>query len=97
MIAWAEKQIPSEEKYEVMMKGKLGEAWGSEDCSLCQKYLKKPVTKDSCKICPLSIEFGDCGGKDVYNLWIEVQTSRCWQDWVNNARKFLKQIESLLK
>jgi len=97
MIAWVEKQDPKWRVDETYMRREIGEEWRDEDCPLCTFTGNVRL---HCKICPLGIRYGRCSyntPKNKKNKWIKVQYSHTWGEWLENAREFLKQIESLLE
>lgn len=93
MIEWAKKQPRVSEADPRQMIQELHEWIGSSFCSLCQKYEKEQGT---CISCPLCIKHGACGGSTNKNKWHDVAASFTWDQWVWNAKKFLKQLKSLL-
>ena len=91
MIAWAEKQPDWEEKKSFSMNKAIGEHWYGTNCPLCWKY-----TINNCFNCPLSKKYGFCSSNNKRNLWFFVTNSYNWGEWLINAKKFIKQLKSLL-
>jgi len=92
MIRWAKKQNKKEFPSLFSMSNDIKEAWKGKDCELCKQFQNKA---DGCSNCPLYKKYNNCN--TVHNLWFAVSFSRTWKEWVKNAKKFLKQIESLLE
>jgi len=92
MIKWAEKQPKKNRANHQYMYGEIGEWWDSLSCDLCK------VCDDhgDCPECPLSIKYGSCKypGKNMYR---SVVLSLTWEEWLKNARRMLRQLESLRK
>ncbi len=87
MIKWAEKQDEKDTAIMSVMEKEIKEDWCGDSCSLCNEF--------GCIACPLHIKYGACSGKSK-NLWNKVNDSYDWKEWTKNAKRFLKQLESLL-
>lgn len=73
--------------------------WWLNYSPLCKEYLGKD---HSCIRCPLHKEYGSCKtwgfSSMTYpnkNLWISVDDSKTWEEWIKNAEKFLRQLKRL--
>lgn len=91
MIKWAEKQDFDDIS---IMDYALGETTGIADCPLCSKYKTDYI--NSCYICPLYKKFGVCSENSKTNFYVSA-ISLDRKDWIIKAKKFLKQLESLLE
>jgi len=89
MIKWAKKQNHYNFVNKNEMMNEIGECWDSRYCDLCIKY-----NKNRCAKCPLKRKYGGCIMR-TDNLWFSVATSRIWDEWIDNAKDFLKQLKSL--
>lgn len=81
MIRWVEKQDPNEKPYSGLMWTEINEQWGGHDCAYCKLY--KGV---SCELCALAkcCESG---------AWYELDKSRTWAEWIDNAHLVIKYIK----
>lgn len=98
MIELVEKRDKNEyASKSLMLLYYLKETWDGHDCSLGKKYMFIHFDfNDLCKECPLAIKYGKCSGYNK-NIFIKVHNSTSWAKWLKNAKKFLKQLESLLE
>lgn len=94
MIEWAKKQPPDKLIHWHLLEIDIGEAPTSNDCPLCQKYLKHIFKIYFClPSCPLKKEFGKCTTKN--NKYVQPFGITC-EVWAIHADGFLKQLKSLL-
>lgn len=87
MIQWAEKQPANKTVDSIDMSGAIYECWSGKHCELCLII--------RCNDCPLAQEYGECSRFNKLNLWGTVAKSETWSEWVKNAKRFMKQLESL--
>lgn len=100
MIAWARARtnyyitsIPPLCEFEMFEA--IKESWYSDSCPLCALFYY--VQNDVCsEKCPIFQAYGECGEEEATdNLWLNVEDSESWYEWVINAKKFLEQIKDL--
>ena len=70
----------------------IKESWFGMDCSYCKKY-----ARSGCGGCPLARKYGTCEDEDSsnINMWIKVNRSATWREWLKNAEMFLEQLKTL--
>ena len=93
MINWV-KSIDLENSIVIMdnMFKSIGESWSGSHCSYCKKYMR-----GGCRGCPLAKKYGQCDDEDSsnINMWIKVNRSATWREWLKNAEMFLEQLKTL--
>jgi len=98
MIKWAKTQPPGNRiryKHSVsIMFVAIGEDWYGKNCVYCQKYIKYSSSSTN-KPCPLtSYVIPYCDDKSCCNgLWIKMNNSTTWKEWIINAEKVLEYIK----
>lgn len=84
MIKWARAQPPDKPVATVSMENEIGVSWYHRSCPLC-------YTHDNCMTCPIEIP---CSSP--VSDWMAVRRSRTWGDWVYQAGKMVRGLESCL-
>jgi hypothetical protein len=94
MINWAKKQHPKATPNQTIMEQEIGESWEGKYCVLCSYSL---AIADSCGKCPLYKKYGSCDydPRNAYGDVSDRMESPNWKQWVVNAERLLKQLESL--
>lgn len=92
MLAWAEKQDLRELVDRDEMLGRIGEIWSADDCALCSKYFEK-----NCEGCPLDKKYGSCFETNAKNIYMKLNHSPNWGEYVKNEKLMIKQLESLME
>ena len=89
MLQWAEKQDPNSGVSQHTMYNNINEAWFSSDCPLCGKYVI-----DGCVNCPLEVLETQCNF--TCSDWHQVDRSRTWREWTENAKVMIKTLQQIL-
>lgn len=96
MIEWAKTQRPYGDVRYSRMDDEIGEGWFSVDCSLCIMYyipkekIMNPPAVSTCGACPVT---PDCFDKE--SLWVKVNSTRNWKEWIPAAEDMLNYLKSL--
>ena len=97
-IAWAKGQKQSAFPCEDDMEEAIGLSWRSKDCPYCGKFFDSR----ECFECPLNplqhnknyAMNSDASSRICCNgLWMNMASSKTWEEWVENARKVRAYIE----
>lgn len=99
MIAWVEERIKSNKSQLVnyfAMLNEIGEIWHGNYCPYCIKYFKIEVQtgERACLKCELHSEknkYFEEGCCDY--LWIKMNNSLLWDEWLRYAKKIREYIE----
>jgi len=83
MIEFAKKQNYTDMSDSYVMEIAIGEGWSGNDCSYCDEYLGLT----GCNKCPLNAGF--C----CSHLWMDMNCSYTWGEWIDNAYKVLQYIK----
>jgi hypothetical protein len=88
MIQWAETRYFYESVSNYLMIDAIGQEWRGVDCSYCQNF------NGDCSRCPLSPGEPFYSKRCCNGLWLKMQYSITWGEWVRNAklvREFIKE------
>ena len=70
---------------------KYAVSWVGKCCPLCKNFSMK-----NCLDCPLRILYGTCNSRYLPNYWKNVEFAQTKEKWIEEAKLFKEQIESLL-
>jgi hypothetical protein len=88
MIRYAKTQPPTDEPSGTRMLLDIGEKWTGAYCELCRVQWENGPDW----ICPL---LGATCNHNCHPVWLAVDDSTTWSEWIENAEKLLELMESL--
>lgn len=93
MIEWAKKQPPEERSNCDIMKKNIKQEWHGDFCPYCKKHIygnKCKLSSSTDKMCP---EDDYSGGECCDGLWLSMNCSITWREWLKYAKQVRKYIE----
>lgn len=90
MITWAKKQPENDSANKLVMLRAIKEYWRGRFCSYCKKYHKKTTCAFEC---PLRREYHYGSGQCCNGLWVIMNRSKTWGEWVINAENVKEYIK----